>query len=116
MIDEDHPLEHARNELKRVNHLYYVSLKYTRTVDVIRNMYDRMIQCMGYLLDALLIHAHEKKDLDQIPKSTGTRAETLLRLYPHDGELIEYINFYQFKRRIYQIRKILTSQNKSITL
>ncbi len=102
MIDEDHPLELARSELKRVNHLYYVSLKYTRTVDVVRNMYDRMIQCMGFLLDALLLHAHEKKDIEQIPKSTGVRAETLLKIYPQDGQLIEFINFYQLKRRIYR--------------
>lgn len=102
MIDEDHPLELARNELKRVNHLYYVSLKYTRTVDVVRNMYDRMIQCMGFLMDALLLYAQEKKDIENIPKSSGTRAETLLKLYPTDTQLVEFLQFYLFKRRIYR--------------
>ncbi len=31
-------LDNAKNEMKRVDHLLFVSLKYTRTVDVIKSV------------------------------------------------------------------------------
>ena len=36
-------LENAKEELKRVDHLIFVSLKYTRTVDVLLNVINRII-------------------------------------------------------------------------
>ena len=46
--------ELAVQELKRVDHLFWVSLKYTRTVDVIKNVIDRLISCVGFGLEAIL--------------------------------------------------------------
>ena len=101
-MDEDHPLELARQELKRVNHLYYVSLKYTRTVDVVRNVLERMINCMSNLLDAVLIHAEQEGHIKQKPQSPGTRAEALLKLYPDDAQLRDFVLFYQKIRHIFR--------------
>ena len=36
-------LENTIEELKRVDHLFYVSLKYTRTVDMIKHVLERII-------------------------------------------------------------------------
>ena len=36
-------LENAKEELKRIDHLIYVTLKYTRTVDVLLSVVERMV-------------------------------------------------------------------------
>ena len=47
-------LDDVKNEVKRVDHLIYVSLKYTRTVDVIRSVVERIINELGNLVGAEL--------------------------------------------------------------
>jgi hypothetical protein len=54
-------LYEAKDELKRVDHQIYVSLKYTRTVDVLMNCIGRMIDAYNCLIDSLLKYAVEKK-------------------------------------------------------
>jgi hypothetical protein len=61
----------AKEELKRVDHQIYVSLKYTRTVDVLMNCLGRMIDAYSCMVDALLKYAVEKKMIkeDFLPSS-----------------------------------------------
>ena len=40
----------AREELKRLEHIIYVSLKYTRTVDVILNALKRMVSTYDFII------------------------------------------------------------------
>ena len=47
-------LENAREELKRIDHLIYVTLKYTRTVDVFLSVIERMINSYEFIVDALV--------------------------------------------------------------
>ena len=39
-------IDKAKEELKRVDHLFFVSLKYTKTVDVIKSLIDRLINAL----------------------------------------------------------------------
>ena len=59
-------LKDAKEELKRVDHLIYVSLKYTRTVDVIRNVIDRLISSFDFVADGLLQKALDEKKIKEI--------------------------------------------------
>jgi len=90
----------AVQELKRVDHLFWVSLKYTRTVDVIKHVIDRLISCIGYGLEALLKYANEKKLVAHIPENAGLRIELLRKTFPENAEIIDYINFYQKLRKL----------------
>ena len=90
----------AVQELKRVDHLFWVSLKYTRTVDVIKHVIDRLINCIGYGLEALLKYAKEKKLIAAIPENAGLRCELLKKTFPENTELIDYINFYVILRKL----------------
>lgn len=46
--------ESAEQELKRTDHLIYVTLKYTRTTDVIKNIIKRLISAFDFaVLEAL---------------------------------------------------------------
>ena len=90
----------AVQELKRVDHLFWVSLKYTRTVDVIKHVIDRLINCIGYGLEALLKYAKEKKLVTAIPENAGLRCDLLKKTFPDNAELMDYINFYLTLRKL----------------
>jgi hypothetical protein len=97
-------LENARQELKRVDHLFWVSLKYTRTVDVIRNTIQRLVNVFDFGLDSILKQAKENKLIGDIPKNPGLKCELLKNTFPENEELIEYVNFYL------KLRKILNAE------
>lgn len=92
--------EQAVEELKRVDHLFWVSLKYTRTVDVIKNVIERLINCIGFGLEALLKYAKEKKLTTEIPTNQGLRCDLLKKTFPDNLELIDYVNFYLKLRKL----------------
>ena len=60
--------QQATEEFKRIDHLYYVSLKYTRTVDVIRSVIERMISCYEAAIDSFLKCLKEEKKIEEILK------------------------------------------------
>ena len=93
-------LDNAVQELKRVDHLFYVSLKYTRTVDMMRHMIERLISTIDYGMESLLKHAKENKLIANIPNNAGLRYELLKKTYPDNQELINYMNFYMRLRKI----------------
>jgi hypothetical protein len=93
-------LDNAILELKRVDHLFYVSLKYTRTVDVIRSVVQRIINALDFGLDSLLKHAKENKLIKEIPTNAGLKCELLKETYPENTELLDYVNFYLKLKRI----------------
>ena len=90
----------AVQELKRVDHLFWVSLKYTRTVDVIKHVIDRLISCIGFGLESLLKYAKEKKLVASIPENAGLRCDLLKKTFPDNLELMEYLNFYSRLRKL----------------
>lgn len=92
--------DEAVQELKRVDHLFWVSLKYTRTVDVIKHIIDRLINCIGFGLEALLKYAKEKKLVTHIPENAGLRCDLLKKTFSDNPELIDYINFYTKLRKL----------------
>ena len=92
--------DEAVQELKRVEHLFWVSLKYTRTVDVIKHVIERLINCIGFGLESLLKYAKEKKLVTSIPANAGLRCDLLKKTFPDNSELIDYINFYLRLRKL----------------
>jgi len=92
-------LHNAREELKRVDHLLYVSLKYTRTVDVIKSVVDRITSCIDELIQALLAHAEEKKLIHEISSNAALRANLLKKTYD-DPTIHEMVNFFVLLRKI----------------
>ena len=61
----DYLEDRAQDELKRVDHLIYVSLKYTRTCDVMLNAMKRMISAFELGMNDLLYHYQEKKKIKE---------------------------------------------------
>ena len=87
-------------ELKRVDHLFWVSLKYTRTVDMIKHVIERIISCMDFGFEAILKYAKDKKLITNIPTNAGLRIELLKKTFPENAQLLDYINFYTRTRKL----------------
>ena len=91
-------LEEAREELKRADHLIYVSLKYTRTVDVIKSVIDRLISCLDFVIDKLLDHAIDKKLISEKPANIGLKSNALKKTY---GDVVtEMVSLYTLLRKV----------------
>ena len=88
----------AREELKRLEHTIHVTLKYTRTVDVIRNALERLISIFDFLIEALLEDAKEKNLISSIQKSPSLKSTLVLDTYNEDQTLLNMITFYCFLR------------------
>ena len=92
-------LDNARDELKRVDHLFYVSLKYTRTADMMRHMIERLINAFSFGIDSLLKHAKENKKISSMPDNPAMKCSLLLRTFTGE-ELRDQINLYLMLRKI----------------
>lgn len=93
----------AGEELKRLEHIIYVSLKYTRTVDVLINALHRLVSIYDLIIEAFLEKAKEEKLIASLPKSPALRATRLLELHPEDKELGKYLTFYSFLKTVLKL-------------
>jgi len=93
-------IEDAYAEIKRADHLIYVSLKYTRTVDVFKSILERLINTFECICDGLLKQLLEEKKIDEIPAPIKAKCDSIKENYHLDEDMIDYINFYIFLRRI----------------
>lgn len=99
-------LRDAHEELKRVDHLVYVSLKYTRTVDVILNILNRMVDGYAFMMDALIKKALEDKKQFIEPTSAIERAELVQDLYKEDIAIIDNVELYLLLRKLLRAKNI----------
>jgi len=93
----------AQEELKRLEHIIYVSLKYTRTVDVIIGALRRMVGTYDLIIEAFLEKAKEEELIENLPKSPALRARRIEELYPEDKELKKYLTFYHFLKTVLKL-------------
>jgi hypothetical protein len=96
-------LYEAKDELKRVDHQIYVSLKYTRTVDVLMNSVGRMIDAYNCLIDALLKYTVDKKmrKEEYIPGTPVERGEMVRELFK-DEVVQKNMELYFLLRKIHK--------------
>lgn len=90
----------AVGELKRADHSIAVSLKYTRTVDVIITIIERLTNTIEFAFDALLEKAKENGKIKEIPKVPRQKTKLVQELYKDDEFLNAYVDFYFILRKI----------------
>ncbi|MEM3154484.1 MAG: hypothetical protein QW165_02870 [Candidatus Woesearchaeota archaeon] len=98
MVEES--IQLAMQELKRADHSIAVSLKYTRTVDVIKSIIERLINTIGFAFDALLKHAKLHKRIADLPALPRIKVEQVKKLYADDRTIVDFCDFYLLLRRI----------------
>lgn len=98
--------EDIKNEMKRAEHLYFVSLKYTRTGDVIISLIDRLISAMELSIDFLF----KIKDIKEVPDAPVQKAVQIKKAYQDDKIIGDMIDTYLMFRKIANSEKEVTGE------
>ncbi|MFT4343236.1 MAG: hypothetical protein ACMXYE_00645 [Candidatus Woesearchaeota archaeon] len=93
-------LYNADQELKRAEHLLYVSLKYTRTGDVIKSLVMRLIASFEYTIKGMLIKQEQDGAIDSIPERPFMQVTLIKKLYSDDKIVCDFMDFYILLRKI----------------
>ncbi len=110
-------LNDAKGEIQRADHLLYVTLKYTRTVEVIKSVISRLANAYDNAVIYALEKIKDKKKIKEIPSTPVSRAELLHDLYKRDIAILDSLNLYFLLRKI--IRAEYTKREefrKNVTL
>ena len=87
------------------DHLLYVSLKYTKTTEVIQNLIFRWNSMIEHSLDRLLKHAKKKKRIKSIPSSPKPRIDLLKEIFANEQAVLDTIELYELFRRFDELNK-----------
>lgn len=87
------------------DHLLYISLKYTKTCDVIINLLLRWARMIELSIKEILERLKEKKKIKSIPESPIERAEEVKKIFKKDKEIIQVLELYDMFRKINELRK-----------
>jgi len=110
-------MEDIIQEKIRADHLLYVSLKYTKTCDVIVNLLLRWRRMIETSIDEILIHAKAKKKISSIPTSPLGKMEQVKKLFRKDKDFLEVIDVYEMLRKLEDLRKERIGEfRKNVTL
>ena len=93
-------LKKAKEEYSRADHLVYVSLKYTRTCDVIKHAVERMINTIDLLFSAVLEKQEKEGRIDSIPATPLQRCKLVERFLPEEARGKDLIDTYLLLRKI----------------
>ncbi|MFC1691356.1 hypothetical protein ACFL0W_04195 [Nanoarchaeota archaeon] len=89
----------SKEEMKRVDHLIFVSLKYTRTCDIFKSIIERLINAIDFSLMALLKKLEQEQKIVEIPAQPLLKTE-LVKEHYDDDTVKKLIDFYLLLRRI----------------
>ena len=87
------------------DHLLYVSLKYTKTCDVILNLIARWASLIELGYDALLTELVEQGKIPSVPKNPRQKIELVKKHFPKVEELANVAPLYIVFRRIPTLEK-----------
>ncbi len=87
------------SEYRKAEHLLYVSLKYTKTADVIRNVIIRWQSTLDLCIDRLLMRAKRLKKIKKIPTAPLAKTDVLPSVYK-DPIVKGIIELYLFFRKL----------------
>jgi hypothetical protein len=97
-------IKNAQEELKRVEHQVYVTLKYTRTADVLMNVVLRMIASYEAMINAVLqIQGFDQEAIDQFPLLE--KVKKVESLY-NEPQVIENMQVYLLLRKISKAKNV----------
>lgn len=99
-MDAEESLQLAMQELHRADHSIAVSLKYTRTVDVIKSIIERLINTIGFTLDALVEHAKTQKKIAEASALPKVKVDQVKMLYASDRAVTDACDFFLTLRKI----------------
>ncbi|MBL7059251.1 hypothetical protein ISS08_02260 [Candidatus Pacearchaeota archaeon] len=98
-------MERIIQEKISADHLLYVSLKYTKTCDVMVNLLIRWRLMIETAIEEMLIHAKKKKKIKTISSNPLGKIEEIKKLFKKDDNFLEVIKMFEMFRKIEDLRK-----------
>lgn len=92
-------------EKTSADHLLYVSMKYTKTCDVILNLIARWRSMMDICFDAMLEKAKEDKQVPSIPTNPKQKIEFMKQYFKKQKATQEILPIFIFFKRIPDLQK-----------
>jgi len=86
----------SKGQVLRADHLFHVTLKYTRTGDVIKNVIKRLVNSLEFAISEML----EKKKVKDVPAIALMRANLLKNKFARNKEIKELVDFYLYLKKI----------------
>jgi len=110
-------VERIIKEKISADHLLYVSLKYTKTCDVIMNLILRWRKMIETSIDEILKHAKKKKKISSIPTNPLSKIDKIRELFKKEKEFLEVITLFEMFRKIEELRTERIGEfRKNVTL
>ncbi len=98
-------MEDIMKEKTSADHLLYVSLKYTKTCDVMINLLLRWANLVSLSIDRVLKHAKKKKKIKTIPSAPLQKEEAIRKLFKKNEAIIETLDVYDMFKKIDNLPK-----------
>lgn len=99
-------MENIIKEKISADHLLYVSLKYTKTCDVIINLLYRWKIMIEMGMNLLVEKAKKQKKWKPVPNAPRAKLIQLKQIYAHNKDVIEVLVLYELFRDIEQLEKV----------
>lgn len=98
-------IEEIIKEKTSADHLLYVSLKYTKTCDVILNLLARWKSLIEISFDVLLENSIDAGKVPHAPESPKQRIEFIKKYFNKSDEIQKVIPLYIFFKRVPDLNK-----------
>ncbi len=99
-------MERIIKEKISADHLLYVSLKYTKTCDVIINLLLRWRTMIELAMDRLVEKAKKEKKWKPVPDAPRAKLTQLKKIYSSDKIISETLELYELFRDIESLNKL----------
>lgn len=93
-------------EWNAAQHLLFVSLKYTKTGDVMLNLIQRWQHMVEAASEELLTKAKKKKLIKEIPATPKEKVDILQKLFKKEKVVMDTLILYSFFRRIPALQQV----------
>ncbi|MFH1801611.1 MAG: hypothetical protein ABH804_02130 [archaeon] len=97
-------MEDIIQEKISADHLLYVSLKYTKTCDVIINLILRWKRMIETSIESILKQAKKQKKISSIPSNPVGKIDSVKKLFKKDKNFLDIIEMYEMFRKIKELR------------
>lgn len=110
-------MERIIQEKTSADHLLYVSLKYTKTTDVILNLINRWKSLIDISIDRLLENAKKKRVINKIPEAPKIKIDKIRDIYQKNLLIMETMDLYEFFKKVENAEKVRENEfRKNVTL
>ena len=98
-------LEKIIKEKISADHLMYVSMKYTKTCDVMVNLIKRWKIMIDYSIDGLLEKAKKKKKIKKIPTAPKLKLDSIKDIFKKEPDIMDAVKEYEMFKLIETLKK-----------